>query len=206
MFGMSRGNDISVLMGAIALALTATPAAAEPKPVDSWGRAGVDYDTYRNDSLECGLLGYSADVSQTEQARMFVTATRRMESIDNTNYASPSATAAASVGGGGSRGGVQVPDVSSMAATSRGVEQARQYEQVRRSIRPERRMDELHRGMVAVVEDCLRERGYVRFRLTDDQREMLSRLDRGSDERRRFLHGLASNADVIEAQALPTAS
>jgi hypothetical protein len=203
---MSRGNDISVLLGAAALALTASPAAAEPKPVDSWGRANVDYETYRNDSLECGLLGYSADVSQTEQARMFAAATRQMESIDNSNYTSPGATAAASVGSGGSQGGVQVPDVSTMAATSRGVEQARQYEQVRRSIRPERRMEELKQGMVAVVEDCLRERGYVRFRLTDDQREALSRLDRGSDERRQFLHSLASNAAVLDAQALPSAS
>jgi hypothetical protein len=206
MCAVNRGNDMFVLLGTLALALTAAPAAAEPRPVDSWGRANVDYETYRNDSLECGLLGYSADVSQTEQARLFVTASRQMESIDNTNYAAPSAPAAAAVGSGGSQGGVQVPDVSTMAATSRGVEQARQYEQVRRSIRPERRMDELKRGMVAVVEACLRERGYVRFRLTEDQRETLSRLDRGSDERREYLHGLASSAAVLDAQALPAAS
>ncbi len=202
---MSRGNDISVLLGAAALILTASPAAAEPKPVDSWGRADVDYETYRNDALECGLLGYSADVSQTEQARMFVTATRQLESIDNTNYAGPGATAAAAVGGGGSQGGVQVPDVSSAAMVSRGVEQARQYEQVRRSIRPERRMEELKRGMTAVVEDCLRERGYVQFRLTDEQREALSKLRRGSDERRQFLHRLASNLAVLDAQGLARA-
>ena len=67
---MSRRNDSSVLL-AIAAALTATAASAEPSPVDSWGRAGVDYDTYRYDSLECGLVGHYADVSQTEQARMF---------------------------------------------------------------------------------------------------------------------------------------
>jgi hypothetical protein len=206
MCGMSRGNDISVLLAAAALALTASPAAAEPRPIDSWGRANVDYETYRNDSLECGLLGYSADVSETEQARMFVAATRQMESIDNSNYASPSATAAASVGSGGSRGGVQVPDVSTMAVTSRGVEQARQYEQVRRGIRPERRMEELKRGMTAIVQDCLRERGYVQFRLTDEQREALSKLRRGSDERREFLHSLASDRAVLEAQVLPQAA
>jgi len=178
---MSRRNDIFVLLGTFTIAL-ATPASAEPKPVDSWGRAGVDYETYRNDSLECGLVGYYADVSQTEQARAFVTATRQLEGVDNPNYAPPNASPA---------------EAAYMVAG-----QARQYEQIRRGIRPERRMDELKQGMVAVVEDCLRERGYIEFRLTDVQREALSKLDKGSDERRQFLHGLAANPEVLDTQAL----
>jgi hypothetical protein len=185
MCGMRHRNDISVLLAAAAM-LAATPAAAEPKPVDSWGRAGVAYETYRNDSLECGLLGYNADVSQTEQAQMFVTATRRLEAIDNPNFAAASTSAA--------------------GAADLAVEQARRYEQVRRGIRPERRMEELKQGMVGVVEDCLQERGYVQFRLTDEQRETLSHLDRGSEERREFLYRLASNPDILEAQALPPAA
>src|SRR5688572_15500666 len=91
MCAMGHRNDISVLL-AIAAAFAGTPAAAEPRPVDSWGRAGVSYEAYRNDSLECGLVGYYADVSQTEQARSFVAATRQLETVDNPNYASPSAT------------------------------------------------------------------------------------------------------------------
>ncbi len=91
MCGMSHRNDISVLL-AIAAALAATPAVAQPKPVDSWGRAGVAYETYRNDSLECGLLGHNADVSQTEQAQAFAGATRQLESVDNTNYVPANAT------------------------------------------------------------------------------------------------------------------
>ena len=182
---MSRRSDISVLC-AVVMALVASPAGAEPKPVDSWGRAGVDYETYRTDSLECGLVGYSADVSQTEQARMFVGATRQLETVDNPNYVPPGATP---------------EDMVAMNA-----EQARRYEQIRRGIRPQQRMKELKQGMVSVVEDCLRERGYVQFRLTDDQRESLSHLDRGSDERRQFLHALASNPEVLSAQALPPAA
>jgi hypothetical protein len=183
---MSRRNDISLLWGTVALALVATPASAEPKPVDSWGRAGIDYDTYRNDSLECGLVGYYADVSNTEQAQLFVGATRQLESVDNPNYAPPSAS---------------VEDAAAM-----GAEQARRYEQIRRSIRPEQRMKELKEGMVAVVEDCLAERGYIKFRLTEDQSAALADLDRGSDERRAFLYGLASNPDVLDAQALELGS
>jgi len=171
---------------ALAVLLTAAPAAAERAPVDSWGRAGVDYDTYSNDSLECGLIGHYADVSQTEQARMFERATRELQSIDNTNYLPSGST----------------PDQAAYAAAG----QARDYENVRRSIRPEQRMKELKQGMVGLVEECLRERGYVKFRLTDDQRETLSTLARGSDERRHFLHGLGSNPEVLDAQALAIAA
>lgn len=183
MCGMRRRNDISVLL-AISLALSAVPAAAEPRPVDSWGRADVSYEAYRNDALECGLVGYYADVSQTAEAQAFVGASRQLEAIDNPNYASPGASPA---------------DIASL-----GVEQARRYEQIRRSIRPEQKMRALKQGMEAVVEDCLRDRGYVQFRLTEDQREMLSHLDRGSDERRAFLHALASNPTVLQAQAVPS--
>ena len=199
---MSRGNDISVLW-AVALAVAATPATAAPKPVDSWGRAGIDYETYRNDSLECGLIGHYADVSKTEQAQMFARASRQMESVDSTNFV-PAGGATASYapsGPGGAASNYPLPVAS--PATDMMVERGRQYEQIRRSIRPERRMDELKHGMVSVVEQCLQDRGYVQFRLTDEQREMLSHLDRGSDERRQFLYGLASNPDVLEAQALP---
>ena len=93
---MSRGKDISVLM-ALTAALAATPAAAAPRPVDSWGRAGVAYETYRNDSLECGLLGHYADVSRTEQARLFARASRQLETIDSTSYAGSSVPAAAPI-------------------------------------------------------------------------------------------------------------
>jgi len=185
MCGMSYRNDISVLV-AIVAGLATAPATATPLPVDSWGRAGVAYETYRNDSLECGLVGYYADVSQTEEAQAFVTATRRLEESDNSNYASPGATPAQSL------------DMM--------VVQARQYEQIRRSIRPEQKMRALKSGMEAVVEDCLRERGYIQFRLTDEQSDMLAHLDRGSEERREYLYHLASNPDVLTEQALPPAA
>ena len=179
---MSSRNDISVLL-ALAALLAGSPAAAEPKPVDSWGRPGVAYETYRNDSLECGLAGYYADVSQTEQAQAFVRATRQMEGADNANYVAPGASAAQTMDGV--------------------IIQARQYEQIRRGIRPEKQAKDLKRGMEAVVQDCLKERGYIAFRLTDEQRQRLSQLDKGSDERREFLYSLASNPDILDAQALP---
>jgi hypothetical protein len=164
------------------LALTAAPAAAKHQPVDSWGRPGVDFDTYRNDALECGLIGYYADVSQTKQAQDFVTATRKMESLDNVNFVPASASVD--------------------EAVARSVEQAARYEQVRTSIRPEQEMRELKQGMLQLVAVCLKQRGYVRFRLTEDQRKALNKLKKGSDERKHYLFRLASDPDVLSAQTL----
>ncbi len=39
-------------------------------------------------------------------------------------------------------------------------------------------------------------------RLTGEQYEMLEDLEQGSDERRAYLHGLASDPDVLAAQAV----
>jgi hypothetical protein len=38
------------------------------------------------------------------------------------------------------------------------------------------------------LEDCLMERGYVKFELTDEQYGMLKGLEPGSDARREYLH------------------
>jgi hypothetical protein len=179
---MGRWTSLAMLC---ALALGATPALADQPPVDSWGRANVDLETYRKDSLECGLQGYYADVSQTTQAKDFVRATRQMQSVDNTNSVSPGASPQ------------QAADVF--------VGQAQQYDQIRRGIRPEKRFEELKEGMTAVVGECLRRRGYVRFRLTVEQSAALAKLHKGSDERRAYLHSLAADAEVLKAQALPAA-
>ena len=174
-------RDRLLLLSAISLA--ATPAMAEPTPVDSWGLANVSYETYRKDSLECGLQGYYADVSQTKQAQAFVGATRQMEATDTSNYVAPGASA--------------------QAAASAWANQAQRYEQIRQSIRSDQKILELKQGMTAVVGECLRQRGYVKFRLTDAQSTKLATLAKGSDERREYLHGLAADPDVLKAQALP---
>ncbi len=172
---------------AASLALLAAPASAKPKPVDSWGRAGVDIETYQNDAVECALLGHYADVSETEQARQFVTATKRLETSDDHSTGSFSGN----------------PAGDSSAEMYRVAQIAARNEQIRSSIRPDRLMNELKQGLVGVVETCLAERGYTQFRLTESQAKALSRLDRGSDERREFLHALAADPTVLEDQALP---
>jgi hypothetical protein len=48
----------------------------------------------------------------------------------------------------------------------------------------------------------LAERGYVKFKLTKGQARQLKGLAAGSIERRRYLHGLASDPHVLAAQAI----
>jgi len=52
------------------------------------------------------------------------------------------------------------------------------------------------------LEDCLTMRGYVKFELTDEQDMMLEALAPGSDERRAYLHSLASDPHVLATQAV----
>jgi hypothetical protein len=54
----------------------------------------------------------------------------------------------------------------------------------------------------AVVDSCLTERGYQRFRLTSAQMRTLRGLARGSAERELYLHSLGSDARVLSAQAV----
>ena len=57
--------------------------------------------------------------------------------------------------------------------------------------------------MESVTTKCLVERGYSRFTLTEDQRQALSKLKAGSDERRAHLYSLASNPAVLQRQRVP---
>jgi hypothetical protein len=159
---------------AASLGLIAAPASAKPKPVDSWGRADVDFDTYRVDAIECTSDAYYADVSQTKQAKAFLRGTRLMEATDGMpmDY----------------------------------LEIARRYAQIENAVRPELQFRQLRNRMQDVVDDCLIDRGYSQFRLTESQRKQLSKLKKGTAERHHFLHDLASDPDVLQEQPVPVAA
>ena len=55
--------------------------------------------------------------------------------------------------------------------------------------------------MQAKLDQCLIDRGYRQFRLTDEQRHRLARLPTGSMERHSYLHSLASDPRVLDHQA-----
>jgi len=152
----------------------ASPALSAPRPQESWGRAGVDLATYRQDAEECGRIAYYADISENEHAKAFVTGTRRLEAVDGLPL-----------------------DYLSLA---------RSYAQINESMRTEWRLRELSDSLQQIIDICLTDRGYVKFALTEDQRDQLGRLRKGSPERHRYLHALASDPDVLASQAVQPAA
>ena len=170
-----------ILLATVAFALAPAPASAA-EPFETWGKAGVSFEQYRDDAVSCGRTAHYADVSDTDHARAFVQASRRLEAADDNGMGAPGATPA--------------EDMHRMAQL------AARSEQIRAGIRPEKRMRELLAALVSVVERCLEERGYSRFRLTVEQQQALNRLRKGSPERHHFLHALASDEGVLASQRI----
>ena len=163
------------------------PAASTPAPQESWGKAGISLDQYRTDSVECGLQGYNTDVSKTDDAQALVRASRQLDAV------TAGAIAPNTPAGGPTNG-----------ATVDSMDQALQYAQTQQhivdSVRPGERFRNIKKALVSNAERCLIQRGYSKFRLTDEQRHRLRKLKFGSEERRTYLYRLATNSAILESQ------
>jgi hypothetical protein len=173
---------IALIASLAALPLTALPA-HPPKPMTSWGKAGVAFETYRADAIECGREGYFADVSDTEAAKVFKDASRRLENNET-------ALGLAAQTGDLNR----VGNINAMS------------QHIVSSTRPRERMREVAGVMNGTVAECLAKRGYVRFTLTEAQEKALKAYPAGTEARHHFLHALASDAKVLAAQGSPNAT
>ena len=138
----------------------------------SWGKSGVSFEQYRADAIECGVAGHYSDISQTEAAKAFVLGSRRIDNLLDNN-------------------------TDPASAMDNAVQSARVIE----AVRPGQRRKEIKVALLSTVEQCLASRGYQRFRLTEEQREKLRKMPKGSDERHQFLHGLARSSRVLSTQA-----
>ena len=63
--------------------LLASASFAAPAPQESWGKVGISLAQYRQDALECGLKGHYTDVSNTQDAKELVTASRRLDNLQD---------------------------------------------------------------------------------------------------------------------------
>lgn len=169
----------------------ASVAIAAPAPKESWGKAGITLAQYRQDALECGLKGYYTDISKTEDAKAFVSASKQLDAI--TTGSSVPMTVESNAAG---------PD------TTNEVQQMAQYanqqQHVVDNVRVDSRFRSIKQTLTSNTEQCLAQRGYSRFALTDEQRHALSKLKAGSDQRRLYLYQLASNPAVLAAQRIST--
>ena len=179
---MRRLFAVSLISTAMAGAALAAPA-----PEESWGKAGITLDQYRQDALDCGLQGYYTDISKTEDAKEFVRASRRLDTM-TTGSNSPNTT------GAGGSGPVSTDSVQQLATY------AADQQHVVDSLHPEERFRSIKKTLESTTERCLIQRGYSKFALTDEQRRKLRHLKAGSDERRAYLYSLASNPAVLQSQ------
>lgn len=62
---------------------------------------------------------------------------------------------------------------------------------------------DVKRFQIGLLDKCLAEHGYHRFRLTDEQRRHLEKLKIGSNARHVYLHRLASDPQILSAQVEP---
>lgn len=172
----------------LVLVLSASASAA-PAPAESWGKAGVSLVQYRQDALDCALQGHYLDISKTEDAKAFVKASRQLDAVTN-GASAPNTTGASATG----------PEATD--SVDQMVRYADQQQHIVESVRPEQRFHNIKQMLLTKTEQCLAERGYSKFRLTDQQRHDLRKLKFGSDERRAYLYGLASNPTVLQSQAV----
>jgi len=175
---------------AIFVALASPSAAAKWAITESWGKPGVTFDQYRADSVACAEQGYYLDVSKTDEAKAFVTASKQLESLPGASQLQ--------VPPGGNADPLAGPTVD--AATD-SVNLARNQESIVRSIDPDAKIQSLKQKMQTPVDQCLAAHGYRKFRLTAAQTKRLAKLKVGSPARHQYLYSLASDAAVVAAQA-----
>jgi hypothetical protein len=169
----------AVLLAAAALA--AAPARADDAPRFAWGKAGVSYETYRAEAYDCALYGLSIDVAHTAPVEQLRKASRQMEALD------------AQKGGAGSADPI-----------AEGIRYAQETAAVRAAARPEKQVQAVKEIMFSAMQRCMAAHGYIRFALTEAQRGEMDALH-DAQERRVFLHKLASDAAVLEQQRQPLA-
>lgn len=172
-------------------AALAAPAISAQAPEESWGKAGISLQKYFQDSVECGLQGYNTDISKTEDAQAFVRASRQLDA------ATVGATAPSIIAGGPT--GPAMTD-----SVEQAIQYAQRQQQIVESVRPDERFRSIKKALLSKTEQCLVQRGYSKFRLTDEQRHRLRKLKFGSDQRREYLYSLGSDPVVLAAQRVST--
>jgi hypothetical protein len=162
--------------------------AKDAAPRTVWAKANVGLEQFRFDALECGMKGLARNVDDTEEVKTLARAAKQLEAIDSSSQASWSQDAA--------RGD---PSQMSSAATNRAI----QEQAVIQTARPDEQYARIKELMFQIVRSCMIERGYAKIVLTEDQRKEYSRIKGGVDVQRAYIHKLASDPHVLEAQREP---
>ncbi|WP_231736721.1 hypothetical protein [Sphingobium sp. CCH11-B1] len=168
-------------IAALAVALTLMTGSASAKvaaPERVWGKAGVTYEQYRADALECGKQALAADIDRTDPVKKLRQSSEEIGALDQqlgaTSYSQD----------GMSNSMQTVVQRRQMAVQGARVDQ--QYKRIKQV-------------MFETARACMTENGYSRFTLTSDQQKAFSGL-KDVEAGRRYIYTLASDGQVLQAQ------
>lgn len=165
---------------AITAAALACSSAQAGAPRFAWGKAGISYDQYRAEAFECAIVGLDTNIDNTEPVERLRNATRELEALDNRQSVASSAD-----------------------PVGAGINHAQDLARMREAARPDQQVKEVKKILFSAMQQCMIQRGYTRFALTEDQRDEIDKLKDGSQERRAYIHKLASDPAVLDHQKQP---
>ena len=169
----------SAMLGIVAIALTATPAYAAGKPHNlSWGRANVSFADYNRDAQQCAAKTFGVTLHMSPETA------RDLDMVGNGSLMAMLGTAGVT------------PEIA-LSPTHVHLYSTTYVETYKHAMRVD-----ITGQLQAILDGCLIQRGYQRFKLTDAQMDQLHGLTPGSAERERYLYSLGSDPDVLTLQAL----
>lgn len=173
----------------VALSLLAsiapTAAWADGKPHDiSWGKPDVSYAQYRADALDCANMTYGVSVSmepRTIRALASLNSSQLFGFLSGLSFYEH---------------GMNVPLAIAAVEPDHVVFRNTTYTETFNHAARSDVIEQLQR----LLDACLVQRGYQRFRLTSLQLDRLHALKRGTEAREHYLHALGSDRQVIAQQ------
>lgn len=162
-----------------ALSVPVVGASAKPTaPRTIWAKAGVSREQFDAEALECGLQGLALKIDNSEEVKRLARASEQLDALDTSARSALSQNNA--------------PDIAARNAA--------EQQTVIAATRPDEQYARIKEKMFKVVRKCMRDHGYAKIVLTEDQRNEYSEMKGGAQARRTFIHELASNPHVIETQ------
>lgn len=180
------------VLPALAVLALAAGCASTSGPATSWGKPGVSMVDYRIDSGQCAIIAASSNPLVDGDGAGGLRGSNQQGVV---NRGGDAAVASGANNSGDS--GTPTPTSGNF------YRDAPPDDMVQRAANQQRAQElALRRARDQALENCLVERGYREFRLTEAQRAHLATLPEGSEERRVYLHGLGADPAVLEAQGL----
>ncbi len=168
----------SICAAAVAIASAPSAGAASRDIETSWGKPGVSLYDYQVDANICANAALSLDVAEHPATKQLIRASGALESAYGQVGRLPP-NAVGEISGVG-------PDMNWL----------------RDVYRVDQSFYEIKGMMLQVLDGCLTGLGYTEFTLTGEQRARLGKLPRGSQQRRAYLHSLASDPNVLSRQGV----